>query len=388
MNWLTAEDNRTIRVCAIAAVLASVPIIMLAREFDAETGFLGFLELGRRFEVRALPELRDSGPPVRSESGYDGQFYAQLALDPTLRRPELQRALDVPAYRSRRIGLPVLAHCLGLGRPAAVLQIYALLNFAFWAALLAAFQRRVGLERPRDLLLAAALLWNTGTLVSVHRALTDFPAMALGVMAVWQGLRRLSPAGLLGAACLVKETSVLQILAIGWPERADRGVWRLIGTWAVMLLPVTAWLLYVRWTLPGIGLPIAGNFVLPFTGMAMKLLAAANDSWEMARGGRFFFEQIFELLAPASLAAQAIYLVRVPRLRSRAWRLGIGFVPLMLVLGQANWVEQHAFCRSLLPLTAAFNLLVHRHEAGPAYARWFLAGNVGMVWMLLKVLDL
>ena len=57
---------------------------------------------------------------------------------------------------------------------------------------LAAFLRHVGLERPRDFLLAAALLWSTGTLVSLQRALTDFPAAALGVVAqtlasVWTG---------------------------------------------------------------------------------------------------------------------------------------------------------------------------------------------------------
>ena len=87
MNQLTTKDNRTARICATVAVLAAVPIIMLASGFSAEAGFLRFLVVGHRFEARALPELRESRPPVYSEHGYDGQFYAQLALDPTLRRP-------------------------------------------------------------------------------------------------------------------------------------------------------------------------------------------------------------------------------------------------------------------------------------------------------------
>ena len=59
---------------------------------------------------------------------------------------------------------------------------------------------------------------------------------------------------------------------------------------------------------------------------------------------------------------------------------------LLLLLGDAVLVAQPAFCRVLLPLTAAFNLLVHRHEEGSAHTRWFLAGNIGMIWTLLKVL--
>ena len=51
------------------------------------------------------------------------------------------------------------------------------------------------------------------------------------------------------------------------------------------------------------------------------------------------------------------------------------------------WVSQYGFCRVLLPLTASFNLLVHLHEQGRGHARWFLAGNVGMIWIILRVLD-
>jgi hypothetical protein len=360
---------------------------MLVSGFSAEAGFLRFVLVGRVFEARALPELREARPPVDSERGYDGQFYAQLALDPTLRRPELRQALDKPAYRSRRIGLPVLARLLGFGRPEVVLQIYALLNFAFWAALLAAFLRHVGLKRPRDFLLAAALLWNTGTLVSLQRALTDFPAMALGVVAVWQASRRLAPASLLSAACLVKETSILQILALGRPERERCEATRLLVTWGLVLLPLAAWLAYVSWNVAPPVAPDIGQVSVPLVGLATKLLAAGNDFWEAIRGGRRLFREAFELLAPISLAVQAIYLIRHPRFSSPAWRFGAGFVILLSFLGGDIWVEQHAFCRILLPLTAAFNLLVHEHEERASYARWLFAGNVGMFWMLLKVLS-
>jgi len=386
VSRLGPESSRRARICLAVAALSAVPASMLVAGFSAEAGFLRFLVVGRVFEARALPELREARPPLDSEDGYDGQLYAQLALDPTLRRAELRQALDSPAYRSRRIGLPALAHLLGFGRPQVVLQIYALLNFAFWAALLAAFLRHVGLERPRDFLLAAALLWNTGTLVSLERALTDFPAMALGLVAVWQTSRKLTPAGLMSAACLVRETSILQILALGRPERERSGLTRLLVTWAIVLLPIAAWSVYVWWNVSPPAPPGRAHIALPFVSLATKLLAAGNDLSEVVRGSNQLFPKTFELLAPMSLAVQAIYLIRHPRPSSRAWRFGVGFVALLFFVGHGIWVEQYAFCRIFLPLTAAFNLLVHEHEERTSYARWFFAGNVGMIWMLLEVL--
>ena len=48
---------------------------------------------------------------------YDGQFYAQLALDPLLRNPAIDRALDQPPYRARRILFSWTAWLAGFGRP-------------------------------------------------------------------------------------------------------------------------------------------------------------------------------------------------------------------------------------------------------------------------------
>ena len=147
------------------------------------------IRFGEKFKDRALPEIQELSGVWSGRGGYDGQFYAQLALRPALNDEALDRALDNPSYRARRIGLPFLAYCLGAGKSASVLQIYALLNVAFWLLLLAAIMRFIGYTRPRDLLLAAALLWTTGTLTSVARALTDLPAVVLGVLAIYSSRR-------------------------------------------------------------------------------------------------------------------------------------------------------------------------------------------------------
>ena len=67
--------------------------------------------------------------------GYDGQFYAQLAVEPLLRNRRLDKALDTPPYRARRILFSWTAYVLGLGRPRWILKAYALQNIIAWLLL-------------------------------------------------------------------------------------------------------------------------------------------------------------------------------------------------------------------------------------------------------------
>ena len=144
---------------AAAVVLCLPPFLALRRARDPSSGFLGLALFGKHFETTRLEAVNRAAPPTATEIGYDGQFYAQVALDPSLGDPALPRALDNAAYRARRIGLPVLAWAAGLGRPAWVLQAYVLLNAVFWVLLLATLALAVGLRTPRGVLLAVALLW-------------------------------------------------------------------------------------------------------------------------------------------------------------------------------------------------------------------------------------
>ena len=65
-----------------------------------QKGFSGLVQFGDSFVERQLPEVRALNPYVMEHSmGYDGQFYAQLAVRPDPADPEVQRALDTPAYR-------------------------------------------------------------------------------------------------------------------------------------------------------------------------------------------------------------------------------------------------------------------------------------------------
>lgn len=373
-----------LKVIVLVAVLTALPVHILFDHFSTNGGFLGLIYFGQEFKASALPEIKEIAPAITSRWGYDGQFYAQMALRPALTDPALARALDNPAYRARRIGLPGLAFCLGIGKAAWVLQIYALLNFCFWLVLLVALLRFVGFHRARDLLLAASLLWSTGTLASVARSLTDFPATVVGFLAVVSSRNWIIAAMLLGVSGMIKETSILSFAAIPWgknPHVPD--VKRLLISALIVFSPIALWLMYVHYSL-GSGLAAGNNnFTFPFCGIAQKFCSALQGLVTGIAGASPAKQAslCFEVLCPASLVVQAAYLVAKPRLRSEAWRFGIGFVILLSVLGGGVWVEQFAYCRVLLPLTFSFNLLIHEHEFGHRLVTWFLLGNLGMCWL-------
>ena len=227
-------------------MLMAVPLKLLVDSYVPGHGFLSLVHFGERFSSTRLPEIKELVPPTRSPSGYDGQFYAQLALHPSLRSEAIAKALDNPAYRARRIGLPALAMGLGLGRTAWVLNIYSVLNFVFWLLLLGLLLRFIGLRQRRDALLFIALLWSNGSLISCARALTDLPAAVLGVAATLMPAAWLIPICLLSAGSLIKETSVLSFAVLtGLNDESKRGR-RGILSGVLLLAPLLLWLVYVQ----------------------------------------------------------------------------------------------------------------------------------------------
>jgi hypothetical protein len=398
MTWddrtLTKEPPRrdglhpAIRMAAVAALLA-VPLALLRAPAGGPGGPLRLLGVGASQLDRALPEFAALRPPVESPGGYDGQFYAQLALDPALcRGAELRRALDTPEYRARRIGLPALAWLAGGGRPRAVVTVYALTNLLFAGLLVGLVARRTRLARPRDLLLATALLWTTGSLTSVDRSLSDFPASVLLLAAAWMAGRPAGAAGAIAAAALMRETSLLG-LAVAWPASfRRRDLVRSAAAAAAVGVPLVLWLGWCRFRLGGAGASPTDAFGLPLLAWVERLAGAARDlvhdapSAPWNQRGRL----LFELLAPLSLAVQAVFFAVRRDARDPVWRLGAVWAGLLLFLGPQVWGEQYASTRVLLPLTFAFNVRLHT-AAGTARAfAWFAAGNAGLVWMAISAL--
>lgn len=354
---------------------AALFVLLVATKFDARTGFSSLIRFGAdRVETR-LPQLTDIPVvTIPNSSGYDGQFYAQLALAPALTDPALTAALDAPAYRARRILLPATAYALGFGQPVWILQAYALLNVACWAAFAFLLRREIGPPSPQAFARWFACVFSLGVLDSVRQSLVDLPALLLLLLAVRSARQ---PARGVWAALghLAKETNLLAscALAAAPASRARHLVWL-----PLTVLPLTVWLAYVAYRLPP-GESGWGNFTWPLLGafdqlaLSLAQLAAGNtDS-----------RHLFALLAIPGLFLQAAVLLLHRSPVAAWWRIGIAYAALLLFLGPWVWSGYWAACRAVLPLTLAFNLLL---PANRAFWPLLVVGNLSLlhgVWRFL-----
>jgi hypothetical protein len=341
-----------------AALLIRIGV-EIGRFHNGDTGFSALVDFGDLFAARRVPQLAEVPiyTQVRS-AGYDGQFYAQLAVAGNPFDPGLRTALDSPAYRARRILLPALVHIAGLGEPAHIIQIYALANL-FCLLVLAALLARWWFP-PTDLqnlLRWTGTLFGAGMMVSVTRSLVDGPALlvvAVGARLVENGRRALG-AAVLAAAGLVRETSVLCAAAFLPEGRTGRDWLRAGAAAALCVAPALMWAVILAHHYGG-GTG-SRNFGLPFVSFGRKL-AELYRGWH--RSG-FDLSARTELFAVVALATQAGFLLFRPRLDLVWWRIGAVFALLWIFLGWAVWESSpSAAARAVLPMTLAFNVLAPR----------------------------
>jgi hypothetical protein len=331
---------------------------------------------GEHFALRRLPQLADV--PLYTyarQDGYDGQFYAQMAVAGNPFDRALTRALDDPPYRERRVLLPLAAHVLGLGRPGAIVQLFALANLLCLAVLAALLAR--WWFPPTDLhnlLRWAGVVFGAGMVVSAARSLTDGPALllvAIGLRQLERG-RTWPAAAVMALAGLARETSMLAAVAFWPPPGADTTARRrALQATLASLAPIAAWMaiLAVRHGRVG-GL---NNLAPPLS----ALLAKAHELAAAWRARGFDAAVRDEILIAAGLGVQLAFIAARPRAGEPWWRVGAAFATLAAFLGWPVWEGfPSAAARAVLPLTLVFNRLAPRTRGGLAL---LLAGNLGVL---------
>ena len=341
-------------------------IASMARFHEPETGLTSLIRFGDQFHDQALPAVRAVPHHVmENSSGYDGQFYAQLAVDPLLLDPAIGDAIDVPMYRARRILFSWTAFLLGLGQPRFVLHAYAIQNIFFWLVLALLLTRWF---QPRDLrsfCLWFGCMFSHGVIISVRWALPDGPSMlllALAVLSIERG-RSLGATGLIGLAGLAKDINLLWSGILLGSHGANRPRWlALCARGLVVAAPLSMWMFYLWLGNHGFD-GVAGNrnFAAPFTGYVTQWGATLSELGEhgWASSARF------NLLAQVSFTTQALVLLSSRAWSNPWWRAGTTSCVLMVFLGPAVWEGfPGAATRVLLPMTFAFNAVLPRN-------RWF-----------------
>jgi hypothetical protein len=370
-----AAVRQTYRALAITLVVIFVGSV--ARFYHRDSGFtalIGF-SAGKTNESPALRAIPHYTYP--RWASYDGQYYAQRAFDPLLRDPEVDHAMDLAPYRARRILFSWTAYALGCGRPAWILQVYALQNVVCWLLLAGLLARWVPPVSGRGLALWAACLFSHGMLWSVRFALLDGPSLlmiACAVVAVEHG-RPLLSAAVVGIAGLGRETNLLGILAQPIPSSV-RASMRLLGAVVTAALPLLIWEDYLRSIYRSTIFAGTDQFVLPGSGLAW--------SWRMVLAGvatpGLFSGSVFLLSLLCALAVQAVYLIVRREYAAPWWRIAAGYAILLLFLDPILADPRTgAITRVMLPMTVGFNILLASEPRRRLFWPWFVCGNLHLV---------
>jgi hypothetical protein len=363
-------------VVLVAAVIVLLPYCRLLLRDGNLTRPIRF---GRHFAARVVPAIKAQPHVTVEGDGFDGQFYAQLATDPLLRRAETPAAMDDPAIRARRILTPALAWLAGMGRPAAILWTYPLLNLAAWLGLGVLAWRALPPNEPWRSAAFLAVVLGPGAIESASRCLPDLPAFVLAWLGVTIG--SLSGRISLAGAVLGRETMLLAWIAT-WrrvrPWSAQASGW--LSSAAVVALPLAAWTVWLRFHVAGAGRVDGQNLGWPLVGVAGKLADAWSQLHE-PHGAWWRNPGLQNLVLVTSVLVQTVYLVTRVRLADTLWRWGIATALLALCLSSATWEAFYTVTRHLLPLHVAFNVLLST-DARRRWA-WFIAGNLYVLPRLL-----
>jgi len=273
IQWTKFWNQAGVRNGLIALIVSALVFFWLYwGKFDRQ--ITGFFRIGSILPLSPL--LDPQGVLIyEGELGYDGQQFLSLALDPLLQEEGTLAALDLPAYRYRRILYPLLGNLLGLGSPQLIpwalvginiLAIVALIVLATWyykGHRQASLKALWGLAIPGIWLSLAfstadllAGVFTLGALYSEHRRRPWLCALALGL-----GL-------------LTRETLLLVWLALALNALYRRRLASALPL-ALALVPALLWNLYVV----SLGLPGGkggGNFGWPLAGMGVKFLSLAQ----------------------------------------------------------------------------------------------------------------
>ena len=364
-------------VAALLYIAAAAVFGISIRQFShRRTGFTYLINFGDQFYGNVLPAVRAVPHFTFPGAGYDGQWYAQLAFEPLLRDRAIDKALDTPPYRARRILFAWTAYVGGLGQPRMILKAYALQNIIAWVVLAVLMLRWFPPTAPRHFLPWFGCLFGAGLSLSIRNALLEGPSMMVMALAILAIERNRSVLGscVMGLAGLGRETNLLGSgMLVEELPKTPRQVLKTGGALLMAIGPFVLWSLYVRSVYPDFNYSNPASFGVPFSGYAKTWVETIS---ELRAGGWNSYAR-FTLVALVSLTTQAAYLLARRDWKSPWWRMGVVYAVFMPLLSPLVWEGYPgAAVRVLLPMSFAFNVLVVKD-------RWFwplvILGNVSVL---------
>ncbi len=351
----------------------------LSGTYLPRVGFTNLLDIGEYFDKGQVSALANVDYYTEDKTyGYDGQHYAKVAVDPWLKDPGgLEREVDNVFYRSRRIFLGWSAWLLGFGNPAWVLQIYSIQNAICWLILswfLTCWFPPTGLN---NFVRWFGVMASCGLVISVRYSLTDGPSLLFIALAVraYEKERNFLGDVAMTVAGLTRDSNLVGLTVLFDPKKRNLRSLLMVAVRTILIIaPLAAWILYVRYRI-GHDIPAGfDNFKMPLTAYGRKWIDVMAEVWVHRT---WESNSLQGLCVATSILVQALFLIFRPTWSQPWWRIGIGFVCLMALLGDAVWEGYPgAAPRVLLPMVLAFNVLVPRtRKAWPI----LILGNLSII---------
>ena len=361
----------------IAAVAASAFVLVELAHDGGDPG--RSVRAGLPF---ADPAAVPPGLPV-SDSGYDGQFYYRLALDPLTTEPTaFGITLDRAAYRQQRILYPAAAWAVSAADPSRVPAALIAVNLVAWIALAwlgARYAQALGRHSAWGLLFPL----YPGFLVTVTHDLTEL----VGACVLLTGLLALSRARVGRAAAafsvapFARETALGVALAVLATSAVQDLRSRRIGrTTLLLLIPfavAVAWQLVLAARWGGVAL---GQGTTAFAPPLFGPVAAVLRNESLPPDALVIWLGLLAVLvAIVGLTFAALRRTGAERPLLLAW---LGYLALNVLYEGNIWSNPAGFLRADLELSLLGIAFVLRSTAG---LRWGLAAVLAFGSALLAI---
>ena len=254
---------------------------------------------------------------------------------------------------------------LGLGRPAWILEAFALQNVVAWLILaLAADTLAAIAHRPGACALDRLSLFARSALVGPVRAARrpEPAAHALSPFSARKQGRTSSRPFVAGVNGLGRETNVLGGLAQPWPS--SRRDWiRLLVALLLLVVPLLLWGTTCARSTARRSLPGETSSPCPDPPSSARSVAPCLRPCLVGRCSANGLQLC--IVAAARRAGHLSWPCDV-RPESPWWRVALGYVVLMLLIGRVLWdPTTGAITRVMLPVTVGFNVLLLRESLQP-----------------------
>jgi len=209
----------------------------------------------------------------KGTTGYDGQQFLTLALDPFLLNAGTPQALDHPYYRAKRIMYPIFGYVLGAGSPTFILFSLVLVNvfclgLLIWIGTL--WFKHNAIDESWALgLLAIPSIWIILTMSTSELLCATF---SLAALYYFQKERVAWSVLFVTLAIFTRETAILLLIVIFLSALIQKK-FRYILSLSIPVILLIAWNSYLYFVLDqkDSGYLFSRHFSFPFNGITEKL---------------------------------------------------------------------------------------------------------------------